>query len=143
MCIRHASDRLYVQHSPHDSSTAFSSSISDFSILALPMFVQRPRSAQRRLADIVLSAHYHVSLEQEIGLRVVESCALACLLRCVGCCSWWMEWTCRMPGWLVDGGVGMINNDTNLMLCWLMTVSRFGCFSRMGNINHIFGCNVS
>lgn len=48
-----------------------------------------------------------------------------------------------MPGWLVDGGVGMINNDTNWMLCWLMTVSRIGCSSRMGNINHIFGCKVS
>jgi hypothetical protein len=47
------SDRFYGQHNPHDSSTAFSFRWLDFSILALPMFVQRPRWAERRLADIV------------------------------------------------------------------------------------------
>ena len=36
------------------------------------MLVRRSRWAQRRLADIVFSARYHVSLKQEIGLSVGE-----------------------------------------------------------------------
>ena len=39
---------------------------------------------------------------------------------------------------MIDAGVGMINNDTELMLCWMMTVARFGCFNCMRSMNHVF-----